>query len=223
MKLKRINDTYEAGNTTTHIGLLTHRQAQQFTLAGEGANNTEIADHMGISEHTVRVNWKNIYTALGVHNAAQAIAKAAHMGVIELRRISAALLFGFITCMQLAPAPAQAQNQQDNEPARIRGGRRSNRRARSARRLHKKNESYIHDLFDHLDLDDTNGEIMPCLQKCFYYLHQKPTSEFSSTELKASPNIPPRQKATKYACYRDKKQMISITKNHHGEATRHDV
>jgi DNA-binding NarL/FixJ family response regulator len=59
---------------------LTNREQQVLALLLEGLTQAEIADELVISSHTVATHIQRILLKLGVHNRAQAVAKAAHAG-----------------------------------------------------------------------------------------------------------------------------------------------
>ena len=52
---------------------LTRRQEKILSLAAEGMNTSEIAEHLSISLETVRNHFKHIYPKLGVHSRAEAV------------------------------------------------------------------------------------------------------------------------------------------------------
>ena len=56
---------------------LSRRQTQLLGLLKEGMNNQEIADHLGISVHTVKVHFWRLYQQIGVKSRAQAVCWAA--------------------------------------------------------------------------------------------------------------------------------------------------
>ena len=52
---------------------LTHRELEIIGLLGSGASNTEIADKLFVSEHTVKSHLYNIFRKIKVHNRIQAM------------------------------------------------------------------------------------------------------------------------------------------------------
>ncbi|GAB6871920.1 LuxR C-terminal-related transcriptional regulator [Halomonas shantousis] len=52
---------------------LTHRELEIIGLLGSGASNTEIADQLFVSEHTVKSHLYNIFRKIKVHNRIQAM------------------------------------------------------------------------------------------------------------------------------------------------------
>ncbi|MCP1365881.1 LuxR C-terminal-related transcriptional regulator, partial [Halomonas sp. BBD48] len=52
---------------------LTHREQEIISLLGSGASNTEIADKLFVSEHTVKSHLYNTFRKIKVHNRIQAM------------------------------------------------------------------------------------------------------------------------------------------------------
>jgi LuxR family transcriptional regulator, positive regulator of biofilm formation len=52
---------------------LTHRELELIAMLGTGATNTEIADRLFVSEHTVKSHLYNIFRKIKVHNRIQAV------------------------------------------------------------------------------------------------------------------------------------------------------
>lgn len=52
---------------------LTHRELELIAMLGTGASNTEIADRLFVSEHTVKSHLYNIFRKIKVHNRIQAV------------------------------------------------------------------------------------------------------------------------------------------------------
>ena len=70
--------TYEPEGRHAHsIEDLTGRQREVFELLAQGKSNRQIADDLGVSEHTVRVHMTAILRSLGVENRTQAAVLAA--------------------------------------------------------------------------------------------------------------------------------------------------
>lgn len=63
-------------NTYRPAGGLTHRELEIIGQLGSGASNTEIADRLFISEHTVKSHLYNIFRKLDVHSRTQAMSWA---------------------------------------------------------------------------------------------------------------------------------------------------
>jgi DNA-binding NarL/FixJ family response regulator len=72
------------------FAVLTAREIQVLQLLAQGCSNVGVANHLGISAHTVRTYTRNAYRKLSVRNAA-AVARAASrasawpMGVLPAR------------------------------------------------------------------------------------------------------------------------------------------
>jgi DNA-binding NarL/FixJ family response regulator len=62
---------------------LTRRETEVLRLLARGLTYTLIADHLGISEHTVTTHIKNTYRKLDVHSARCAVFRALQMRFIE--------------------------------------------------------------------------------------------------------------------------------------------
>ncbi|MEY2514562.1 MAG: two-component system, NarL family, nitrate/nitrite response regulator NarL [bacterium] len=62
---------------------LTPREIEVLTLAADGLNVPELAEHLVLGSATVRTHFKNIYAKLGVRNRAAAVAKAMRLGFID--------------------------------------------------------------------------------------------------------------------------------------------
>ena len=60
---------------------LTERERETLSLLAKGLIKKEIADHLGVSYHTVDTHVRNIYTKLKVHNLSGAVAKAIQLGL----------------------------------------------------------------------------------------------------------------------------------------------
>jgi DNA-binding NarL/FixJ family response regulator len=63
-------------------GALSQRQLEVLRLVAVGANATQIANELSISEATVRTHLKNILGRLGAHNRAHAVALAMTQGLL---------------------------------------------------------------------------------------------------------------------------------------------
>ena len=62
---------------------LTEREAQVVQLVAAGKKDREIGQELAISERTVRRHLQEIYCELGVDNRAEAVARAATLGLVE--------------------------------------------------------------------------------------------------------------------------------------------
>ncbi len=83
--LKIINDkisNIEISTTEENFPKITKRQIQLLIFSSQGKNNQEIAQILGLSEHTIKVHAWRLYRRLGVNNRLGALAKARKMGVI---------------------------------------------------------------------------------------------------------------------------------------------
>jgi DNA-binding NarL/FixJ family response regulator len=63
---------------------LTPRELQVITLMSKGMRNKEIAGDFGISEETVEVHVRNIFSKLKVHDRTAAVTEAVKRGIIHL-------------------------------------------------------------------------------------------------------------------------------------------
>jgi DNA-binding NarL/FixJ family response regulator len=62
---------------------LTSREHQVLKLLADGLGPTEISAELGISQKTVATHIEHIYTKLGVHTRAQAVASAFRLALVE--------------------------------------------------------------------------------------------------------------------------------------------
>lgn len=65
---------------------LTERQIAILTLASEGKGTMEIAEELGLTYASVKHHFDAIFRVMGVHSRAQALLKAARMGIIPGER-----------------------------------------------------------------------------------------------------------------------------------------
>lgn len=71
------------GEETAKLSLLTAREVEVFKLLGEAKSNSEIADQLFISEHTVKVHVGRILEKLGLSNRAEAVKFAIRSGLVQ--------------------------------------------------------------------------------------------------------------------------------------------
>ena len=62
--------------------ILTPRQRECLILAQQGMTSVQIADHLGLSEHTVNSYLSDAYRRLRARNRAHAVAEALRLGEI---------------------------------------------------------------------------------------------------------------------------------------------
>ena len=65
--------------------MLTAREIQVLRLLSQGCDYADVANHLGISVHTVGTHIKNTYRKLSVHTAAAAVARAIEVGLLTLK------------------------------------------------------------------------------------------------------------------------------------------
>ncbi|MFN2645308.1 MAG: response regulator transcription factor [Burkholderiales bacterium] len=65
--------------------MLSERERDVLRLISEGATYAEVAKRLGISTHTVTSHIKNCYRKLGVRRAADAVARAVELKLLEKR------------------------------------------------------------------------------------------------------------------------------------------
>ncbi|MGE0460302.1 MAG: LuxR C-terminal-related transcriptional regulator [Vicinamibacterales bacterium] len=66
------------------VEALTPREHEVLTLLAGGLHNREIAERMGVSEHTVKFHLGAIFGKLGASTRTEAVRKGLRMGVIEI-------------------------------------------------------------------------------------------------------------------------------------------
>jgi DNA-binding NarL/FixJ family response regulator len=63
---------------------MTPRERQVLELLGDGMSNRAIAEHLGISEHTVKFHLAAVYGKLGATTRAEAVRRALRRGMLSL-------------------------------------------------------------------------------------------------------------------------------------------
>lgn len=71
------------GEDSAKLSLLTAREVEVFKLLGEAKSNSEIADTLFISEHTVKVHVGRILEKLGISGRAEAVKFAIRNGLVK--------------------------------------------------------------------------------------------------------------------------------------------
>lgn len=71
------------GEDSAKLSLLTAREIEVMKLLGEAKSNSEIADQLFISEHTVKVHVSRILEKLGLSTRAEAVRFAIRSGLVE--------------------------------------------------------------------------------------------------------------------------------------------
>jgi LuxR family maltose regulon positive regulatory protein len=61
---------------------LSERELEVLQLIAEGLTNQEIASKLFLSLNTVKVHTRNIYSKLGAHHRAEAVARARALGIL---------------------------------------------------------------------------------------------------------------------------------------------
>ena len=63
--------------------MLSGRERDVLRLLAEGCTYSEVAKRLGISAHTVTTHIKNCYRKLGVRSAAEAVARARELKLLD--------------------------------------------------------------------------------------------------------------------------------------------
>ncbi|MGB9619747.1 MAG: LuxR C-terminal-related transcriptional regulator, partial [Armatimonadota bacterium] len=71
------------GDDSARLSLLTAREVEVLKLLGEAKSNSEIAEELFISEHTVKVHVSRILEKLGLSHRAEAVRFAIRCGVVK--------------------------------------------------------------------------------------------------------------------------------------------
>jgi LuxR family maltose regulon positive regulatory protein len=61
---------------------LSDREIDVIQLIAKGLTNQEISNKLFLSMHTVKTHTRNIYSKLGAHHRAEAVAKARTFGIL---------------------------------------------------------------------------------------------------------------------------------------------
>lgn len=90
LESRRTPATGRAGASLSRPGVeqliedLTPREHEVLTLLADGLHNREIAERLGVSEHTVKFHLGAIFGKLGASTRTEAVQKGLRMGVIEI-------------------------------------------------------------------------------------------------------------------------------------------
>ena len=68
----------------TPVESLTPREFEVLRLVAEGLHNREIAERLGVTEHTVKFHLAAIFGKLGASTRTEAVRRGLRMGVIEV-------------------------------------------------------------------------------------------------------------------------------------------
>ncbi len=87
IELLRLAGDYQSHSYDAQLLLmrLTQREREVLQSLGEGMSDKGIAQHLGVSNKTVRVHMANILDKLGVESRLQALIFAVRHGAIEIR------------------------------------------------------------------------------------------------------------------------------------------
>lgn len=69
------SNSFDSNSSPAKVGILkiSKRHRQLINMLGQGYNNNQIAERLGISEHTVKVHFYRLYKILGVNSRLQAL------------------------------------------------------------------------------------------------------------------------------------------------------
>jgi len=76
-------ETEESAAASSSTGKLSKRQTQLIAMLDKGMSNREIANELGISEHTVKVHLWRLFRRLGVKSRTQALHHARSHGLLS--------------------------------------------------------------------------------------------------------------------------------------------
>jgi len=71
------------GDDAAKLSLLTAREVEVFKLLGEAKSNSQIADMLFISEHTVKVHVGRVLEKLGISSRSEAVKFAIRVGLVK--------------------------------------------------------------------------------------------------------------------------------------------
>jgi non-specific serine/threonine protein kinase len=77
------SDNEQASGERRQPSLLSKREDEVLRLVAEGLSNKEIAQHLILTQNTVKSHITSLFNKLGVDSRAQAVAVAAHQGLLE--------------------------------------------------------------------------------------------------------------------------------------------
>lgn len=83
-RLRRLLERTNGHNGTPSVTALTDREVEILQLVAEGGSAAEVASQLYISRKTVSSHMQRIFTKLGVHSRAQAVAVAYSEGLIRV-------------------------------------------------------------------------------------------------------------------------------------------
>jgi two-component system nitrate/nitrite response regulator NarL len=83
-RLRRILERSQGQGAAFNTTELTEREIEVLQLVAEGGSAAEVASHLYISRKTVSSHMQRIFTKLGVHSRAQAVAVAYEAGLIHV-------------------------------------------------------------------------------------------------------------------------------------------
>ncbi|MFE6619017.1 response regulator [Streptomyces sp. NPDC008086] len=81
--VERFAATAPAAPPPTSLAALTPRELEVLTLLGRGLSNTELAEHLTLSEATVKSHVARIFSKLGLRDRAQAVVLAYETGLVK--------------------------------------------------------------------------------------------------------------------------------------------
>ncbi len=82
------HETYMSFYSRVELPNITDRETDVLSWSSEGKSDKEIAELLGITGHTVRFHWNNIFRKLGAHSKVQATMIAVKYGLVRPYAIS---------------------------------------------------------------------------------------------------------------------------------------